>query len=54
MALAPYRKAIVAVVGAFVAILATQGIDVDPEVSTSVITVATAVLVYFVRNETVK
>lgn len=46
-----YRKAVVAVVGAVVAILATQGIDVDPTVSTAVITLVTAFLVGRVPNE---
>lgn len=47
----PYRKAVVAVVGAVVAVLATQGIDVDPGVSTAVVTLVSALLVYLVPNE---
>jgi hypothetical protein len=49
--MAAYRKAIVAVVGAVVAVLATQGVDVDPEVTQGIIGLATAALVYFVRND---
>lgn len=46
-----YRKAVVAVVGAIVAILAVAGIDVDPEVSAAVVSLATALLVYVTPNE---
>jgi hypothetical protein len=49
--MAAYRKAIVAVVGAVVAVLAAAGTDVDPEVTNGVIGLATAALVYFVRND---
>ena len=45
-----YKKAIVAVVGAVVAILAVAGINVEPEVSTAVITLITSLLVYAVPN----
>ena len=46
-----YRKAIVAVVGAVVAVLAIAGFDIDPEISTAVIALATAALVARVPNE---
>lgn len=49
--LAGYRKAVLAVVGAVVAVLATQGIDVDEGTSTAIVTLVTALLVYFVPNE---
>lgn len=49
---AAYRKAIVAVAGAVVAIAAALGTDIDPEVTQSVIALATALLVYLVPNET--
>ena len=49
--MAQYRKAVVAVVGAIVAILATQGIDVDPTVSTAVVTLVTAFLVERIPND---
>lgn len=45
-----YRKAVVAVVGAVVAILAVQGIDVDPTLSTAVVTLITAFLVERIPN----
>ena len=45
-----YRKAIVAVVGAVVAILHAAGVEVAEDVSESVIALATAALVYFVPN----
>ena len=44
------KKAIVAVVGAVVAILAVAGTNVDPEISTAIVTALTAVAVYAVRN----
>ena len=46
-----YRKAVVAVVGAVVAILNAAGVPVAADVSQSVIALATAALVYFVPNE---
>lgn len=46
-----YRKAIVATVGAIVAILATQGIDVDPTISVAIVSLLTAALVGRVPNE---
>lgn len=46
-----YNKAIVAVVGAVVAVLAAAGIDVDPEVSAAVVSLLTAVAVYLVPNQ---
>lgn len=48
--LAQYRKAITAVLGAIVTVLATQGIDVDPGLVAAVSTVLTALLVYLVPN----
>jgi hypothetical protein len=45
-----YRKAVVAVVGAVVAILAAAGIVVDDGVAQAVVAVATAALVYLVPN----
>ncbi len=45
-----YRKAIVAVVGAVVAILGAAGVVVAEDVSESVIALATAALVYLVPN----
>lgn len=48
---AAYRKAIVAVVGAVAAVAAAFGTDIDPEVTQSVIALATALLVYLVPNE---
>lgn len=51
MELNAYRKAVVATVGAVVAILATQGIDVDPTISVAVISLVTAFLVGRVPNE---
>ena len=46
-----YRKAVVAVVGAVVAILATQGIDVDEGTTTAVVTLVTSLLVFLVPND---
>lgn len=45
------RKAIVAVVGAVVAILATAGYDVDDDTVAAVISLLTAVAVYIVPND---
>jgi hypothetical protein len=45
-----YRKAIVAVVGAVVAVLAAFGVVVDSGVSQAVVAVATAAFVYLVPN----
>lgn len=50
MKLKAYRKAVVATAGAVVAILATQGIDVDPTISVAIISLFTAVLVSRVPN----
>lgn len=47
-----YRKALVSVVGAGVAILAAYGIPVEPELSTAIVTLVTALLVYIVPNAT--
>jgi len=44
------QKAIVAVVGAAVAILAVAEIDVDETTVTAVVTLLTAAVVYFVPN----
>lgn len=49
--IAGYRKAIVAVVGAVVAVAAAFGLDVDPTLSQAIITIAMAILVYAVPNE---
>lgn len=46
-----YRKAVVAVVGAAVAVLAVVGVDVSEALSTSVVGVVTGLLVYLVPNE---
>lgn len=46
-----YRKAVVAVVGAAVAILSAAGVEVAEDISQSVIALATALLVYLVPNE---
>lgn len=45
-----YRKAVVAVVGAIVAILSAAGVEVAEDVSESVIALVTALLVYVVPN----
>lgn len=45
-----YNKAIVAVVGAVVAVLHAAGVEVAEDVSESVIALATALLVYIVPN----
>lgn len=46
-----YRKAIVAVVGAVVAVLGAAGVEVAEDISQSVIALATALLVYIVPND---
>lgn len=46
-----YNKLFVAVIGAVVAILATAGIDIAPEISTAVVTLLTALAVFLVPNE---
>jgi hypothetical protein len=46
-----YQKAIVAVVGAVVAVLNAAGVPVAEQVSESVIALATALLVYVVPNK---
>ena len=46
-----YRKAITAVIGAIVAVLAVANIDVDEETVAAVTTLATALLVYVIPNE---
>ena len=46
-----YKKAVVAVVGAVVTVLAVAGIDVEPAVVTAVTTLLTSLLVYFVPND---
>ena len=46
-----YNKAIVAVVGAVVAVLHTQGVEVAEDISASVISLATALAVYLVPNQ---
>jgi hypothetical protein len=48
--LAVYRKAVVAVVGAAVAIAVAFGVEVDSKVPEAIIAVATAALVYLVPN----
>lgn len=45
-----YKKAIAAVVGAAVSVAAVFGVNVDPQVSATVISVITAAVVYFVPN----
>ena len=46
-----YRKAITAIVGAVVAILAAAGYDADDDTVTAVITLLTAVAVYVIPND---
>ena len=46
-----YRKAVVAVVGAVVAVAAAAGTEIDPEVANAVVGVLTALLVYVVPND---
>lgn len=46
-----YRKAIIAVVGAVVAILHASGVEVAEDVSESIIALVTALLVYIVPND---
>lgn len=45
-----YNKAIAATVAAIVAILATAGIDIDPAISTAVVTLLGALAVYLIPN----
>ena len=45
-----YRKAIAAVVGAVVAVAAVFGLNIDPQVSATVISVLTSIAVYVVPN----
>lgn len=45
-----FNKAIVATVGAVVAILASFGIAVDPTIAAAVVTLLTALAVYWVPN----
>ena len=45
-----YNKAIAAAVAAIVSILATQGIDLDPEFQTAVITIVTTLAVWLTPN----
>lgn len=45
-----YRKAIAAVVSAAVAVAATFGVDIDPAVSTAVVTLLGALAVYLIPN----
>ena len=49
--MAAYNKAVVAVVGAVVAVLAVAGIDVDESLAAAVVSVVTALLVYVVPNK---
>ena len=51
LGLTHYRKALVALIGVIVTVLAVYGVDVDPEIVASVTTLATALLVFFVPNE---
>ena len=46
-----YRKAVVAIIGVIVTVLAVYGVDVEPEIVASVTTLATALLVFFVPNK---
>lgn len=46
-----YRKAVVAVVGAAVAIAAVFGVNVPEDVAATVVSVVTAILVYAVPND---
>jgi hypothetical protein len=46
-----YRKAIAAVIGAIVTILATQGISVDAELVAAVTTLLTALAVWLIPND---
>lgn len=45
-----YKKAIAAVVGAAVTVAAVFGVNVDPSVAATVVSVVTALVVYFVPN----
>ncbi len=47
----PYRKTVVAVVGALVVIANQAGVEVAEDVSEAVITLVTAALVYLVPND---
>jgi hypothetical protein len=49
--LSQYRKTVIAVIGAIVTILATQGVSVDQEIVTAVTTLITAALVFIVPNK---
>ena len=51
LGLTHYRKALVALIGVVVTVLAVYGVEVDPEIVASVTTLATALLVFFVPNE---
>ena len=51
LGLTHYRKALVALIGVIVTVLAVYGVEVDPEIVASVTTLATALLVFFVPNE---
>lgn len=46
-----YRKLIASVVTTIVAILATQGIEVDPAVSGAIVTILGGALVWWLRND---
>lgn len=45
-----FNKAIAATVAAIVAILATAGINIDPTISTAVVTLLGALAVYWIPN----
>ena len=46
-----YNKAIAAPVAALISILSTQGIDVDPDVETAIVTLVTAAVVWLIPNK---
>lgn len=46
-----YRKAIAAVVGAVVAVVAVFGVNIDPQVSATVVSVLTSIAVYVIPNK---
>lgn len=48
--MSPYRKVVVALVGALVVFLHNEGIEVAEDVSEAAITLITAALVYLVPN----
>lgn len=48
--IAVYRKAVVATVGAAVAIAVAFGVEVDSQIPETIIAIATAALVYLVPN----